>query len=59
MYKYKIQNCERITDTIIKQLVSKYPKIEINKKEQLIVENCFLANETEDDQAIKDIFDEI
>ncbi|CAG8483253.1 11149_t:CDS:2 [Cetraspora pellucida] len=29
----KIQNCERITDKIVNQLVSKYPKIEINKIE--------------------------
>ncbi|CAG8856689.1 2007_t:CDS:1, partial [Gigaspora margarita] len=27
----KIQNCERITDKIITQLVKKYPKIEIKK----------------------------
>ncbi|RHZ67234.1 hypothetical protein Glove_302g42 [Diversispora epigaea] len=50
----KIQNCERISDKIIYQLVSKYLKIGINKDQPII--DCFSANETEDDQAIEDIF---
>ncbi|RHZ50860.1 hypothetical protein Glove_490g2 [Diversispora epigaea] len=50
----KIQNCERILDKIIYQLVSKYPKIGINKDQPII--DCFLTNETEDNQAIEDIF---
>ena len=58
----KIQNCGRITDKIIDQLVSKYPKIEINKlskKEQSILVEVDL--QSEDDiasQIIEDIFDE-
>jgi len=55
----KIQNCEWITDKIINQLMSKYLKIEINKKEQPIIKNCFLVNEIKVDQAIKNIFNEI
>ncbi|RHZ79323.1 hypothetical protein Glove_149g153 [Diversispora epigaea] len=40
----KIQNCERITDKILDQLVNKYPKIEINKinkKEQHINDQVY------------------
>jgi hypothetical protein len=55
----RIQNCERISDKIINQLVSKYPKIEINKKEQPTVVDRFPANNIEVDQAIEDIFDEL
>ncbi|RHZ89313.1 hypothetical protein Glove_16g34 [Diversispora epigaea] len=53
----KIQNCERISDKIIYQLVCKYPKIGINKDQPIV--NCFSTNETEADQAIEDIFYEV
>ncbi|RHZ85601.1 hypothetical protein Glove_63g120 [Diversispora epigaea] len=53
----KIQNCERISDKIIYQLVYKYPKIGINKDQPIV--DCFSTNETEADQAIEDIFYEV